>query len=226
MRRVCALALLLSVLVGCTHRAPANPAPTAQALPDAGPVLEKAVLDTGQVKTVRLSVRSEGSAGTLGIRSVDSVITRDGEAAGTARLDRTGGSAELRFVVKGGTLYVDGLTGNRQSLPLSAAAAFYDPTAILDPARGLAEILRTATGQTQARETVDGVETLRIKATLRGQAVANLVPGVTQDVEATLWVAAAEPNLLHKVTFPVPGEASTVIASFSDFDAPASISAP
>lgn len=227
-----ALALLLSFVVGCTgrdsaDRAPASPTSAQGTLPEADRFLKKAVSDTSKLKTAHFSITTDGSATTLGIRSADGVITREGDAKGTARLDQAGTPMELQFVVKGETLYVNGLTGGWQSVPLSAAASVYDPTAILDPSRGVAEILRTATGETEARETVDGVETYRIKANLSGKAVGTLVPGVTQDVDATLWIDAdGDRQLLHKVTFPIPGQAGTVTVTFADFDAPVTISAP
>jgi lipoprotein LprG len=226
-----ALALLLSVLVGCTGQESADRASASAAaqgtLPEADGFLKKAVSDTSTLKSARFSIITDGSATTLGISSADGVITREGDAKGTARLDQADTPMELQFVVKGETLYVNGLTGGWQSVPLSAAASVYDPTAILDPQRGVAEILRTATGKTEARETVNGVATYRIKATLSGKAVGTLVPGVTQDVVATLWVDAdGARQLLHKVSFPVPGQAGTVTVTFSDFDAPVTISAP
>jgi lipoprotein LprG len=115
-------------------------------------------------------------------------------------------------------------------LPLALASSVYDPSAILDPDRGVAKILDTATeGKTEARESVNGVDAYRVTAKLDPQAVSTVVPGVTGDVTGQLWIAAAQPRLL-KTSFAVPGQGGspggTVTITLSDFDAPVTVTAP
>ena len=91
------------------------------------------------------------------------------------------GSAPLEYqlVVTGGVLYLKGPTGGFSQLPLASAAAIYDPTAILDPERGMAALLSGADqGVTQAREVVEGVDAYRVSAAFPADRVATLVPGV------------------------------------------------
>jgi len=222
-----ALSLLLAVSVGCTDRGaePNADSPASASLPPAEELLRAAAVELRTVKTARFEITTEGPAETLGVSSAKGVITAAGDAEGTAQIDQAGTPIELSFVVKGDTLYVNGLTGGWQKLPLSAAAAVYDPTALLSPDRGIANLVGTTTGTTEGRETVDGVDTYRITGTLAGSALGTLVPGVSADVTGSLWIGA-DRRLLHRASFPVPGQTGTVTVSFSEYDAPVTIRVP
>ncbi|MDG4830246.1 LppX_LprAFG lipoprotein [Solwaraspora sp. WMMD1047] len=223
-----ALVLLLAGLVGCTERdtpADAGAGAAADQLPAAAELLAAAGTELAAVKTARFSIDTEGAVDLLGIRGASGVITSTGDAEGEARLDQGGNVVELSFVIKGQTLHVKGLTGGWQQVPLSLAASVYDPSAMLTPDRGVAHLVRTASGTTEARETVDGAPSYRISGTLNGAALAALVPGVTDDVTGTLWIGVDRP-VLHRASFPAPGQSGTVTVTFSDFDAPVTIREP
>jgi lipoprotein LprG len=109
-------------------------------------------------------------------------------------------------------------------------AAFYDPSAILDPNRGVALLLTKATNpQTEAKDSVAGQDAYRVKATLPKDAAASLVPGLGKDVTGEVWVAASDHKLL-KVKADVPAASGagngTVTATFSQFNVPFQITAP
>ncbi|MEN3614025.1 LppX_LprAFG lipoprotein [Plantactinospora sp. ZYX-F-223] len=223
-----ALSLLLAVSTGCTDRGaddPAGGAENSTTLPEAAELLSSAATELGTVKTARFAIATEGAADSLGISAAEGVITAAGEAQGTAKIEQGGLPLELSFVVKDETLHVNGLTGGWQKLPLATAAAIYDPTAILSPDRGVANLVGKATGTTEGREKVDGVDTYRIEGTLPGAALGNLVPGVSADVTGTLWIGA-DRRLLHRARFPVPGQTGTVTVTFSEYDAPVTIRVP
>lgn len=223
-----ALSLLLAVSVGCTDRGaddPAGASDSSPSLPEAAELLRTAATELATVKTARFAISTEGAAETLGISAAEGVITVAGEAEGSARIEQGGRPIEVRFVVKGDTLHVNGLTGGWQEFPLATAAAIYDPTAILSPDRGVANLVGTASGGTEARETVHGVPTYRITGTLPGAALGTLVPGIGEDVTGTLWIGA-ERRLLHRAQFPVPGQTGTVTVTFSEYDEPVTIRVP
>jgi lipoprotein LprG len=194
-------------------------------LPPAADLLSAAATAMRAVTTAAFDIGTEGETGSLPVQAAKGGITSAGDATGTATLDQAGQALELQFVIKDGTLYVNGLTGGWQQLPLAAAASVYDPSAILDPDRGVANVMATAKGETQARESIDGVDAYRIKATFDGAALAGLVPGVTGDVDGTVWVGA-DRKLVHRISFPVPGQDGTVTVAFRDFDKPVAVDAP
>ncbi|ROT33245.1 LppX_LprAFG lipoprotein [Micromonospora sp. HM5-17] len=225
-----ALSLLLAGLVACTGRTPETPGDPADATgaprAAAGEVLTAAAAEVGRARSVRFAMTTAGSATVLDLRAAEGVVTAEGEAQGSARLVQASGTRELSFVVKGDSLYVNGLTVRWQRVPLSAAALIYDPSALLSPDRGLAHLLATTTGTIEGRESIDGVPCHRIRATLPGPTLGTLVPGVGEDVVGTLWIGVDRP-VPHRVTFPLPGtEGGAVTVNLSDYDAAVTIRAP
>jgi lipoprotein LprG len=175
------------------------------------------------VQSAGFAIRSEGNP-PISVKSADGKLLRSGDAEGTLRLDQSGQQVEMAFTLVGDTVYFKGATGGYQKLPRAAVLAVYDPSAILDPRRGVVKLLDSAAEpKTEEREKVAGQESLRVKATLPKSVVPALVPGVTTDVEGQLWVAARDHRVL-KVRLPIQKGAVTV--TFSDFNQNFVITAP
>lgn len=218
--------LVGAVLAGCTG----EPAAPAENLPAAAELLRTAAQRMGSVRTAHFDIEAGGTLAGIALRRASGVLTRQGDAEGTAQIDQSGPLAELTFVVKGQTLHVKGATGGWQRVPLALAASVYDPSKILHPEQGVANLISTASGaRTEAREAVAGVDAYRVAATVNGTALSRLVPGVAADVPGQLWIGAGE-RVLHQGRFTVPdpagGEPATVTVRFSQFDVPVTINAP
>jgi lipoprotein LprG len=176
------------------------------------------------VSTTHFAVDVQGNAPGVQLRSAEGQLTREGSAQGTAKVDEGRQILELQFTIIGQTLYLRPPTGPVQQLPLSFAGAVYDPSAILNPDRGIAAVLASGKGaSTAAREQVDGVDSYRLQVTFPAQPLGTLVPGVTGDHTSEIWVAAQGSRLL-KAQFPLSYGSATV--RFSDFDAPVEITPP
>jgi lipoprotein LprG len=198
-------------------------------LPAADELLKSSADTMRSVQTAHFDIQSDGDIGGIPLRRANGDITRAGDAQGTAQLDQAL-LAELSFVVKGQTLYIKGVTGGWQKLPLSLASSVYDPSKILDPDRGAANVVATATSaKTEAREAVDGTDAYRVAATVKGTALGQLVPGIDTDLAGQLWIGA-DRKLLLKGKFVVPGQnggkSGTVTITFSKFDAPVTVNEP
>ena len=133
-------------------------------------------------------------------------------------------------MVVGKTIYLKGATGGWQKLDSSVAASIYDPSAILDPDRGIAKLLTSAKDPTtEGKETVDGKDAYRVAVKLDGTTVATLVPGVGGDVTGKVWVDAQTKQLL-KAVLNVPGTSAdkkgSVAINVTNIDAPVTVSAP
>jgi lipoprotein LprG len=182
------------------------------------------------VKTARFVIEAEATIADVPVRGADAQLTREGSAKGAIRIDQGGGIVEFQFVIIGQKLWLKGPTGSFQELPLAMASGIYDPSAILDPERGVAKLLSTATeAKTQARESVDGVDAYRVSAKFDPAAVAALVPGAGEGVTGRVWVGV-ERKLPVRMTFSLPaqggGKPGTVTVKFSEYDAPVTINAP
>lgn len=214
------LATALLLVPGCRSDGGAD-------LPAATDLLPAAADAMAQLETAKLVVETDTDLAELPVRRADGVVTRAGDAAGTAQLNQLSMLIEMTFVVVEDTFYYQ-LIGGWQELPLSEAADLYDPSAILDPDRGVANLLRTADkAKVDTRETSSGVDTYRVSAELAPDALSTLLPGVNGPAAGVLWIGVDQP-LLHQIEISVPAgnESGTATVRLSDFDAPVDISAP
>jgi lipoprotein LprG len=226
LRPVLALSAVLFALVACTPDKAKNSGSTAPAasLPAGDTLVKDSATAMREIKTAQFLITADGEVAGLSLRRAEGTLTKEGSAKGTAQVDQAGAAVELEFVIVGDKIYLKGPTGGYQTLPLTLAATVYDPSAILDPDRGIAKVLGSATGATtEASEPVDGKDAWRVAVTTTGADLAGLIPGVTGSIPAKLWIADADKRLL-KAAFTLSGGTATV--TFKEFDAPVTISAP
>ena len=231
LRPVLALLAVLVALTSCTQDKPkTNGNQAVGNLPVGDALLKESAAAMRDIKTAQFLITAEGAVAGLNLRRAEGTLTREGSAKGTAQIDQDGLNVELSFVIVGDKIYLKGPTGGYQTLPLALAATVYDPSAILDPDRGIAKVLGTATeAKTEASESVDGRAAWRVAATVTAADLVTIVPGVTGSVPAKMWISTTDKRLL-KATFTLPGvgdaKGGTVTVTFKEFDAPATISAP
>jgi len=216
-----ALTLLTALLSGCSKEEPT------QALPDGATLINESATAMREVQSAHVRIEIEGNVSTLPLKRAEGDLLRNGDAKGTLQLSQLGNLIEYEFVVFGDSIYLKGVTGGWQQLPASMAATIYDPSAILDPERGIVKILATSTEPvTEAQETVNGVDTYRVAVKMDNLAAASLVPGMPPGVTGKLWVDAKTKHLV-KAVLTVPGSPpGTVNLDVSNFNTPVTVSAP
>jgi lipoprotein LprG len=217
-------ALLIAGLVGCSKKTPASD------LPPGADLVRDSSVAMRNVQTAHVVITTEGDVADLPLRKADGVLTREGNAKGTIQLEQFNALIESDFVVFGDTIYLKGVTGGWTKVPVAFASTIYDPTAILDPERGVSKVLATATeARTEAKESIDGRDAYRVGVKLDRTATAQLVPGVGDGITGQLWIDAENKRLL-KALLRIPaqdgGSGGTVTIGVSEIDAPVSISAP
>lgn len=222
------LPVVLAAFTACSHSKP-KAAATAN-LPAGDALLKDCASAMRDIKTAKFQITADGTIAGLSLKRAEGTLTKEGSAQGTAQVVESGLDVELSFIVVGDKIYLKGPTGGYQTLPLALAATVYDPSAILDPDRGIAKVLSTASGaKTEASEAVDGKAAYRVAVNVNGGDLSTIVPGASGTVPGKIWVAAADKRLL-KATFTLPdsggAKGGTVTVTFTDYDAPVSISAP
>ncbi|SHG92686.1 LppX_LprAFG lipoprotein [Streptoalloteichus hindustanus] len=167
--------------------------------------------------------------GGFSVRAAEGDLTRAGAARGRARVQEARAVVELDFVLLDESVYVREPAGGYRRLPSAFAAAVYDPTAILDPERGVARVLGDVRDpRVEAEEEVAGVRARRVTGVVPRAAVTGLLPGVLADPAGWFWVADGSDRLV-RLRFEVPGMddgAATVTMTLSDFDRPLDIRPP
>lgn len=197
--------------------------------PPGGPLLQQAANVLRGVTSLSFTLRTSGDPD-ITVKSVDAKLLKDGNSQGSVQVTELGMPIQLDFVVIGKTAHFKGLTGGWQQEPLSKVAGIYDPSAILDPDRGLVQLLLTAkNAETKGKDKVAGQECHRVHATLARAALSRLVPGMNADAPADIWVSTADKHVL-KAEVEVPskngGKPGKVTITFADFGKPFPISAP
>ena len=214
-----AVAALLLALAGCTGDEGDG------TVPEADRLLAAAAGEMADVQSVRLRLSADANVAELPVRQVEAQVTRDGDAAGTAQVEQFGQRLEVSFVVVGDEFHYR-LLGDWQQGTRADAAGLYDPSAILGPDGGVANLLRTATAaEVDGDEEIDGTATHRVTARFDPAAVAALLPGAPDGLTGTLWIGVDRP-LLHQARFELPDGGGPVTVRLYDHDAPAQISAP
>ena len=195
------LLLLLALACGCS----ASP-DTRGPLPDASTLVSAAAATFDQIRAFQFDFSVSGNIPGLDIREVKGQASRDGgpygSATGQADMQESTNRFELSFAIAGDKLRLTNAKGVPTEDPVPAQ---YNPVALLDPARGLPNLLRSASNlKTETREDVKGVATYRVTGELAKDAIARVVPAIQSDVDVKFWVTQAEPRNLVRVWMQVP----------------------
>jgi lipoprotein LprG len=218
-----ALTLLAVLVAGCSS----NSSPAA--LPDAAGLLSGAATATGAMRSAHFTLQTNGAVKGLSVQNLEGDLTKDGgpkgAAKGSGKLDLMGQLVEVEFVLAEDTLYVKGPTGGFQKIPAALGASIYDPSAVLDPGRGISKVLAgVANPRTEAEEEVNGTRTYRVTGKVARDVLAGLIPGVQSDADTTFWLRAEGNHAPVKASAALPG--GTVDVTLSDVDKPVTVTPP
>jgi lipoprotein LprG len=214
-------------LAGC-HNSDTKAATSPSSLPAAADLISQASTAMGNVQTVHFTIKVDGNLSGLPVKSADGVLTKAGEAKGSATISELGATIQAEFVIVDNSFYLKALTGGYQKLPLASAASIYDPSAILDPNRGIPKLLATAqNAKTVGVDTVEGKPAYKVTITPDQTAVQSLIPGASAGTTGTIWIDESTKKVVKGV-FGVPsgGKTVNVTVTLDNYDAPVSISAP
>ncbi len=222
------LCAALVVVVGCTGGAGTAATTTAQG---AQALLLRSSASMRDVTSVEFNLAVAGNLSAVPVHDASGSLTKSGDAKGNARITEFGQLVQVDFVLIGDTFYLKGPTGKYQKLSASLAESLFDPTAILDPNRGVAHVLASVRNpQPQGGDTVDGQAVTKITGKVSSQVASQLVPGISSDVNATLWLANDAKALPVKAEFAVPTTAgssgATVDVTLSNYNQPVTVTAP
>ncbi|HVW40648.1 MAG TPA: LppX_LprAFG lipoprotein [Amycolatopsis sp.] len=201
-RRTAGVLLLLVALMCACSASPDTRGP----LPDAGVLVTAAAATFDQIRAFHFDFSVSGTIPGLDIREVKGQAGRDGgpygSATGQADMQESTNRFELTFAIAGDTLRLTDAKGVQTEEPVPAA---YNPVALLEPAKGLPNLLRSASDlKTETKEDVQGVATYRVTGELAKDAIASVVPAIHSDVDVKFWVTQAEPRTLVRVWIQVP----------------------
>lgn len=216
-----AFVLTAATVTGCSSSGDTS-------LPDAGSLLKDSAAAAGGVTSTHFTLKVDGTVPGLSVHGIEGDLTKanGGGAKGSGTLELMGQVVDAEFVLVNGSLYVKGPTGGFQQIPAALSSSIYDPSAILDPQRGIPKVLAgVRNAKTEAAEDVNGTPTYRVTGTVPKDALTGLLPGVSADADAAFWLRQDGGHLPVKASLGYPGGA-VVNVTLSDVDKPVTVTAP
>jgi lipoprotein LprG len=194
-------------------------------LPAAPDLLSRSAEAMRSVTSTHFTISVEGRLPDIAVRSAEGDLNGDGDARGRATTDQFGQLLEVDFVLAAKDLYVKGATGGFTKLPGALAGQVYDPSAILDPDRGVAKVL-SSVRDARTERSEDGAHV--VAGTVPEDVAAGLVPGIGSDVRGSFTINS-DSSRLRSARFELDGadgKPASVEVALSGFDTPVSVTPP
>ncbi|MEI6254694.1 MAG: LppX_LprAFG lipoprotein [Mycobacteriaceae bacterium] len=207
---------------GCSSKKAAEP------LPDAAGLVTQSIQTTKNLKSAHLEIAVTGKVDGLPLKTLSGDLTNvpSTAAKASAKVVIGGSDIDADLVVLDGTLYA-ALTPNNW-LDMGPAAEVYDPSVILSPSTGLANLLTSLSeAKPQAFETIGGVPTVKITGKVTSDSVNKLIPRLkaTGPLPATVWIEKDAPNQLVQAELE-QSAGNSVQLTLSDWDKPVTVTKP
>jgi lipoprotein LprG len=215
--------LLATALIaaGCSSK-------SSEPLPDAATLIGQSVAATKALRSAHLEIVVNGTIDGLPVKSLSGDLTNVPAVAvkGNSKISMGGSDVDVELVVLDGTLYA-ALTPDSW-LDMGPAADIYDPSVILNPDDGLANMLAGMTDtKAEGFETIGGVPTVRVAGTVGADAVNKLIPQFKAGgpVPATAWIEKDAPHQLVQARVD-QSEGNSVALTLSEWDKPVTVTKP
>jgi lipoprotein LprG len=219
-----AVALSTALVAGCSK---SNQQSTAN-LPDAATLLKQSAQTTHDLKSAHLELTVQGKIEHLPLKSLTGDLTNSPAVAakGHTKFTMGGDVSEADFVVLDGTLYGSLDPGTWSDF--GSASNIYDVSTILNPDAGLANILSNFTNpKAEGRETINGVQTVKITGQVSADAVNKIAPKVATggNVPGTVWIREDGNHDLVQAKLE-PSSGNSIQMTLSKWNEPVTIEKP
>lgn len=197
-------------------------------LPDAATLVKEAATTTADLKSAHLALTADGKIKNLPVKTLDGDLTNQPSTAakGAATITLLGSDVDVKFVVIDGDLY--GAISGDDYDNYGPAEKIYDVGAILDPHRGLANMLSTLTdAHADGRETINGQQTVRVTGKAPADAVNKLASQLkaTDALPCTVWIQEGGDHDLVQAKLE-PSSDTAITMTLSNWNAPVTVEKP
>jgi lipoprotein LprG len=218
-----AASLAATLVAGCS-----SSSKQAGSLPDAATLVKKSSETTRDLKSVHLALSVTGKIEKMPVKTLEGDLTNQpGTAAkGNAKIAFGGSDVDVKFVVFDGDLY-GALSGDAFD-DFGPAEKIYDVSAILDPDKGLANMLANFTEpKIEGRETVHGQDTVRVGGKAPADAVNKLAPqlSATEPLPCTVWIQEGGDHQLVQAKLE-QSSGNSIQMTLSNWNAPVTVEKP
>jgi lipoprotein LprG len=200
----------------------------ASSLPDAATLVKESSETTKDLNSVHLVLSVTGKIEKMPIKTLEGDLTTQPSTAAKGNAKITFGSSDIdvKFVVFDGDLY-GALSGDTFD-DYGPAEKIYDVSAILNPDRGVANILANFTDpKIEGRETLNGQDTVRVSGKAPADAVNKLAPqlGATEPMPCTVWIQENGDHQLVQAKLD-KSSGNSIQMTLSNWNAPVTVEKP
>lgn len=197
-------------------------------LPDVTTLVKEASTTTANLKSAHLALSVTGTIKNLPVKTLEGDLTNQPSTAakGTTTITLLGSDVDVKFVVIDGDLY--GAISGDDYDNYGAAEKIYDVAAILDPQKGLANMLANLTdAEAQERETINGQKTIRVTGKAPADSVNKLASALkaTAALPFTVWIQEDGDHNLVRAKLD-PSSDSAIAMTLSNWNAPVTVEKP
>ncbi|MEO8814658.1 MAG: LppX_LprAFG lipoprotein [Mycobacterium sp.] len=197
-------------------------------LPDAATLVKEAGTTTADLKSAHLALSVSGQIKNLPVKTLEGDLTNQPTTAakGNATITLLGSDVDLKFVVIAGDLYA-AISGDDYD-NYGPAEKIYDVSAILDPHKGLANLVSNlADPKSDGRETINGQSTVRVTGKAPADAVNKLASQLkaTEPVPCTVWIQEGGDHELVQAQLD-PSQGNSIQMTLSNWNAPVTVDKP
>ncbi|OBG39504.1 hypothetical protein A5672_14860 [Mycobacterium alsense] len=217
----------VALVAGCSFSSSKSGGP----LPDGGTLVKQATDATKNLKSAHLVLTVTGQIAGLPVKNLSGDLTTQPSTAaqGNAQLTYLGQDISADFVVVDGDLYTNALNpGDKTMTNVGPASQVYDPSALLNPDTGVANVLAHFTdAKAEGRDQVSGQTTVRISGKVSADAVNKIVSPfkATAPVPAKVWVVETGDHELAQINLE-QSQGNSVQMTVSNWNKPLQINKP
>jgi lipoprotein LprG len=191
-------------------------------------LLKESNASTRALKSIHLELTVDGEIKNFPIKTLSGDLTQAPAVAGAGNTKLTfqGSDVDAKFVVIDSNLYV-ALSGD-SFIDMGPAADVYDISAILNPDKGLANVLANFSDpKSESIETINGVETVKVTGQVSADAVNAIAPPIaaTGPVPGTAWIEKDGDHKLVQAKLQ-PSDGNGVQMTLSNWDKPVTVTKP
>lgn len=221
------LTLATALTAGCSFSSTNSGGP----LPDGKTLVSQSANSTKDLKSAHLVLTVIGKIAGLPVKNLTGDLTTSPSTAaqGNAQITLGGQDISADFVVIGGDLYTNALNpGDKTMTDVGPASQVYDPSAILNPDTGLANVLANFNdAKAEGRDQISGQTTVRVSGNVSADAVNKIAAPfkATAPVPATVWIVENGDHQLAQVSLQ-KSQGNNVQMTLSNWNKPVQINKP
>ena len=221
------LSLVTALIAGCSFSSSSSGGP----LPDGKTLVSQSADATKNLKSAHLVLTVIGKVPGLPVRNLTGDLTTSPSTAakGNAQITYLGQDISADFVVVDGDLYTNALTpGDPTMTDVGPASQVYDPSALLNPDTGVANVLANFNdAKAVGRDQISGQTTVRITGDVSADAVNKIASPfkATKPVPATAWIVESGDHQLAQINLQY-SQGNNVQMTLSNWGQPVQVSKP